>query len=729
MKAMAAKQPSHDFHRQHQEVIQAPLIQNEIPSTDAIVLQRMSACPCDGGCPLCVEGMVIQPKLKIGEPGDRYEQEADRVADKVMRMPDPQSVTQSANEHSLQQLYPMCGEEKGLLQSKPISKLITQLAQRQTEDKGEKVDILKNNKTIGHNTTIAPDFESEINTIKGGGHPLPESIRAFFEPRFKYDFSQVRVHADRNAAEVAKSVNSRAFTLRQDIVFGTGQYIPETETGQRLLAHELTHVVQQSGNVTNSNISRVSNLRIQRVGNCAPGECRLGAHHHNDPEICRTPGRQCLGCIIPDMEPYQGTRDYSRRRYEISLCPDSIALASDPMLVDPDADVGIRDVTLEMVCQDICRSGGARVFGFASPESAALSYRNDYLAAHRAIVSAHELQIGCSGFVPGCHLAEGSIQPFLERTRLGLGVTDEFSPNEDNRLVWIEIVPQNETELEPSQPDEWACHPIGYSTGEVEGVTILPVGSGFFIEMHVVTLAHRPRGGSPQCRDFRYVGAGSQISLDDFLTSVRSWISFLIRILFLTQLPRQIRTEIEVLIERLINELGMDVRDFVITHLGGRSMSTSEWDCYSFRTPLRWDDWQTTGSHQLGPVYNFDGPGGLLRSVPFIFSGLDLPGVGGSEGIHQVPGGPELISVAPYWAILLRSLYRQIPPSLIEHMERDGIPRETIEGIVTFFEDLERWTRIPYQINDWTQLRPSRSCDPLRPLDCPLFETSRLGGR
>ena len=77
MKAMATKQPSQDFHRQHQEVILTPLIQNEIPSTDAIVLQRMSACPCDGGCPLCEGDMFIQPKLRIGEPGDRYEREAD----------------------------------------------------------------------------------------------------------------------------------------------------------------------------------------------------------------------------------------------------------------------------------------------------------------------------------------------------------------------------------------------------------------------------------------------------------------------------------------------------------------------------------------------------------------------------------------------------------------------------------------------------------------------------
>jgi len=727
MKAMAAKQPSNDFHRQHQEVVHAPLIQNEFPSTDAIVLQRMSACPCGGGCPLCEGNMVIQPKLRIGEPGDRYEQEADRVADEVMRMPDPQSVTQSANEPSILRMYPMCEEEEEeLLQSKTISKLNTQLAQRQTEDKGEMEEFLQNNKTIGHNTTIAPDFESQINTIKGRGHPLPESIRAFFEPRFKYDFSQVRIHADRNAAEVAKSVNSRAFTLRQDIVFGTGQYIPETETGQRLLAHELTHVVQQSGNVTNSNISRVSNLRIQRVGDCAPSECRQGAHYDNDPGICRTRGRRCLGCIIPGMEPYQGTRDRSSRHYVIRLCPDSAELISpSPILYEYGG--GIRPVGLEHLCIDLRRWGGARVFGFASPESAAPSYRNDYLAAHRAILSADHLQRRCG-------LSEGSIQPFLERTRLGLGITDEFSLNENNRFVWIEPIPREETEREPLQHDEWACHPIGYSTGEVEGVTILPVGSGFFIEMHIVTLAHRPRGGSPQCRDFRYVGAGSQIGFDDFLTSARDIVSLLLMISLRTSpLPIRIRRSFEEPIRRLINDLSERVKNLVVRHLR-RSMSNSEWRCWSFRRSLGWDDWQTKGSHQLGPVYNFgstrggQSPGGLLRSVPFSFR-LDLPGVGGSQGIHQVPGGLELIRAAPSLARLLRAYYSLIPEPVLIQMERDGIPRETIEAIVGFFESVVRWTTNPNLIDDWTQLRTSRSCDPLRPLDCPLFETSQLGRR
>ncbi|MEK7399226.1 MAG: DUF4157 domain-containing protein, partial [Candidatus Poribacteria bacterium] len=87
----------------------------------------------------------------------------------------------------------------------------------------------------------------------GGGHPLDSSTRAIFEPRFGHDFSQVRVHTDAQSAESAQAVNSLAYTAGRDVVFGAGQYAPGTSTGQRLLAHELTHVIQQKGANVDSN--------------------------------------------------------------------------------------------------------------------------------------------------------------------------------------------------------------------------------------------------------------------------------------------------------------------------------------------------------------------------------------------------------------------------------------------------------------------------------------------
>ncbi|MCP5110969.1 MAG: DUF4157 domain-containing protein, partial [bacterium] len=79
------------------------------------------------------------------------------------------------------------------------------------------------------------------------GEPLSSNVQAFMEPRFDFDFSKVRVHSNATAAESARAVNAHAYTVGPNIVFGSGQYSPETIQGRRLLAHELTHVVQQSG--------------------------------------------------------------------------------------------------------------------------------------------------------------------------------------------------------------------------------------------------------------------------------------------------------------------------------------------------------------------------------------------------------------------------------------------------------------------------------------------------
>jgi len=86
------------------------------------------------------------------------------------------------------------------------------------------------------------------NVLNSHGQPLDTSTRAFMEPRFGHDFSKVRVHTDAHAAESARSVNAYAYTVGQDVVFGTGQYAPGTSEGRKVLAHELTHVVQQGSN-------------------------------------------------------------------------------------------------------------------------------------------------------------------------------------------------------------------------------------------------------------------------------------------------------------------------------------------------------------------------------------------------------------------------------------------------------------------------------------------------
>lgn len=162
----------------------------------------------------------LQAKLEIGPVGDPFEQEADRVADHVMRMADPNPQVGTAPQQ-ISRICAECEEEDsshGLLQMTPTA--LPALSQ------GD-----------------APPTVYDV--LDAPGQPLDHAARAFFEPRFGRDFSTVRVHTDAAAAQSARQVNSLAYTVGNDIVFADQRYGPTTPTGQRLLAHELTHVVQQ----------------------------------------------------------------------------------------------------------------------------------------------------------------------------------------------------------------------------------------------------------------------------------------------------------------------------------------------------------------------------------------------------------------------------------------------------------------------------------------------------
>ncbi len=95
---------------------------------------------------------------------------------------------------------------------------------------------------------LRPSISSSLDKglSDNSGQPLDAGTRAFMEPRFGHDFSGIRVYTDQRAADSAQSMNALAYTVGQDVVFGAGQYTPSTCQGQRLLAHELAHIVQQS---------------------------------------------------------------------------------------------------------------------------------------------------------------------------------------------------------------------------------------------------------------------------------------------------------------------------------------------------------------------------------------------------------------------------------------------------------------------------------------------------
>ena len=122
----------------------------------------------------------------------------------------------------------------------------------------------------GHGTDHVHDAAPPVvhDVLRTSGQPLDAATRAYFEPRFQHDFSRVRVHADARAAQSAAAVNAHAYTLGSHVAFGASQYSPGTEQGRALIAHELTHVVQQG---TSSN-APATDIRVGPAGDAAERE-------------------------------------------------------------------------------------------------------------------------------------------------------------------------------------------------------------------------------------------------------------------------------------------------------------------------------------------------------------------------------------------------------------------------------------------------------------------------
>ena len=153
---------------------------------------------------------TVQKKMTVNEPDDAYEQEADQVADLVTRMSSAPPVPP-----------PDDGDEPKKPGSRP-----------QLQAKGAVP------------TDVAPEVANRVSRLSGG-QPLPAAERAFFEPRMGADFSEVRIHTGGEAVQTAVDLNARAYTHSNNIAFSDGEYQPGSEGGRKLLAHELTHVVQQ----------------------------------------------------------------------------------------------------------------------------------------------------------------------------------------------------------------------------------------------------------------------------------------------------------------------------------------------------------------------------------------------------------------------------------------------------------------------------------------------------
>lgn len=191
----------------------------------------------------------VQAKLTIGQPGDRYEQEADNVAAQVMKMPEPQQIDE---------------EDSSVQRRSPISPLVQRREDNESDsDSDDQLAQMKPNIQAKSNKPSAPtNFESRLAQKKGGGSPLPQETKGFMESRFGADFSGVRIH---ESPKEASEIRAQAFTHGQDIYFNSGKYNPGSSSGKELLAHELTHTIQQTEPQLHAKSISSSSIDVQRL--------------------------------------------------------------------------------------------------------------------------------------------------------------------------------------------------------------------------------------------------------------------------------------------------------------------------------------------------------------------------------------------------------------------------------------------------------------------------------
>jgi hypothetical protein len=189
----------------------------------------------------------VQRKATVSSTDDPHERETDDIADKVMRMAEPAPVGSSPI--AVQRKCSMCeDDEKKTLQAKraPPANIGGEL-----------------------------DAGAAVRATERGGEPLPSAVRSYFEPRFRQDFSHIRVHTDATAVESAHAVKALAYTVGSHVVFGAGQFAPGTPAGQRLLAHELVHTLQQGS----KSASHTTGPRAESSpGESAPLTASAGVH-------------------------------------------------------------------------------------------------------------------------------------------------------------------------------------------------------------------------------------------------------------------------------------------------------------------------------------------------------------------------------------------------------------------------------------------------------------------
>ena len=198
----------------------------------------------------------VQAKLTIGEPGDKYEQEADSVAESVVNQINSPQFQQQGQAVQRQELSLEDEEEKI---SPQLESGAIQRQEMPQEDEEEKISpkLMVQRQSGEGGMAATPDVEATINQARGGGQPLADSIREPMEQAFGADFSGVKVHTDAQSDQLNRSIQARAFATGRDVFFKKGEYQPGSRGGQELIAHELTHVVQQNAGALSLNRQQI----------------------------------------------------------------------------------------------------------------------------------------------------------------------------------------------------------------------------------------------------------------------------------------------------------------------------------------------------------------------------------------------------------------------------------------------------------------------------------------
>ena len=215
---------------------------------------------------------VIQTKMTVGAADDAYEQEADAVAAQVVSDAAPVQRESEGAEMEEEQLQTMRIQREDEGAEMEDEELQTMRIQRedegaemeeeqlqtmriQREDEGAEMEeeqlqtmrIQREDVDMMDSFDAGEDVESGIASTRGSGQSLPDDTRGMMESKMGYDFSNVNVHTDSTSDALNRSVSAKAFTTGSDVYFSGGAYNPGSKDGQQLLAHELTHVVQQGG--------------------------------------------------------------------------------------------------------------------------------------------------------------------------------------------------------------------------------------------------------------------------------------------------------------------------------------------------------------------------------------------------------------------------------------------------------------------------------------------------